>query len=162
MALNEPVLDDATAVYAGRIYAGVGLALPGGLRAPIYTAIGVPSATPPFTSSWSNSRNLCLEHAQLGAESGETCARNLGHPFVTGIGDHPEQFRDTIASDPARQFQTLQDGRGSHWITAVCWRMKRWPVRWSIRQLCCSGIIYCGIIAHFTRSPRRRAPASIA
>src|SRR6185437_14485828 len=24
-------------------------------------------------------------------------------------------------------------------ITEVCWRMKSWRVRWSIRQLCCSG-----------------------
>src|SRR5206468_8982346 len=26
-------------------------------------------------------------------------------------------------------------------ITEVCWRMKRWRVRWSIRQLCCSGVL---------------------
>src|SRR5258708_12672330 len=26
-------------------------------------------------------------------------------------------------------------------ITAVCWRMNRWRVRWSIRQLCCSGVL---------------------
>src|SRR5207249_2178598 len=26
-------------------------------------------------------------------------------------------------------------------ITAVCWRMKRWRVRWSIRQLCCSSVL---------------------
>ncbi len=26
-------------------------------------------------------------------------------------------------------------------ITAVCWRIKRWRVRWSIRQLCCSGVL---------------------
>jgi hypothetical protein len=26
-------------------------------------------------------------------------------------------------------------------ITAVCWRMKRSRVRWSIRQLCCSGVL---------------------
>jgi hypothetical protein len=26
-------------------------------------------------------------------------------------------------------------------ITAVCWRMKRSRVRWSIRQLCCSDVL---------------------
>src|SRR5262245_9912822 len=26
-------------------------------------------------------------------------------------------------------------------ITEVCWRMNRWRVRWSIRQLCCSGVL---------------------
>ena len=43
-------------------------------------------------------QDLRLEHPQLGAERGETRARNLGHPFVTGVGDDPEQFLDTIAS----------------------------------------------------------------
>ena len=36
---------------------------------------------------------------QLGAERVETRARNLGHPFVTWIGDDAKQFLDTIASD---------------------------------------------------------------
>ena len=44
-------------------------------------------------------QNLRLEHPQLGAERGETRARNLGHPFVTWIGDDAKQFLDTIASD---------------------------------------------------------------
>jgi hypothetical protein len=26
-------------------------------------------------------------------------------------------------------------------ITEVCWRMKSWRVRCSIRQLCCSGVL---------------------
>ena len=44
-------------------------------------------------------QDLRLEHPQLGAERGETRARNLGHPFVTWIGDDVEQFLDTLASD---------------------------------------------------------------
>jgi hypothetical protein len=47
----------------------------------------------------SNSRDLRLEHPQLGAESRETSAGNLGQPFVIWIDDDPEQFLDTIASD---------------------------------------------------------------
>jgi hypothetical protein len=35
-------------------------------------------------------QNLSLEHTQLVAESRETCARNLGKPFITGIGDDIE------------------------------------------------------------------------
>ena len=44
-------------------------------------------------------QDLRLEHPELGAERGETRTRNLGHPFVTWIGDDREQFLDTIASD---------------------------------------------------------------
>src|SRR5207249_2178597 len=44
-------------------------------------------------------QDLRLEHSQLGAESGKTRARNLPHPFVTRVGDDPEQFLDTIAPD---------------------------------------------------------------
>src|SRR6266404_2783134 len=44
-------------------------------------------------------QDLRLEHSQLGAESGKTRARNLRHPFVTWVGDDPEQFLDTIAPD---------------------------------------------------------------
>src|SRR5262245_6598545 len=35
-------------------------------------------------------QDLCLEHPQLGAEHGETRARNLGQPFVTWIGGDPK------------------------------------------------------------------------
>jgi hypothetical protein len=42
---------------------------------------------------------LCLEHPQLGAESGETRSRNLEQPFVACIGDRMEQFLDAIAPD---------------------------------------------------------------
>src|SRR6267154_4104157 len=44
-------------------------------------------------------QDLRLEHSQLGAESGKTRARDLGHPFVIWVGDDPEQFLDTIAPD---------------------------------------------------------------
>ena len=44
-------------------------------------------------------QDLLFEPEQLGAQSGKTRARNLGHPFVTRIGDDIEQFLDTIASD---------------------------------------------------------------
>ena len=85
-------------------------------------------------------QDLRLEHPQLGAERGKARARNLGHPFVTRIGDDPEQFLNTIASD------RRDDPVPARWprialITAVCWRMNRWRVRWSIRQLCCSGVL---------------------
>src|SRR2546425_9717351 len=39
----------------------------------------------------SNSKICAFEHSQLGAESGKTRARNLRHPFVTWVGDDPEQ-----------------------------------------------------------------------
>ena len=44
-------------------------------------------------------QDLHLEHPQLGAERGDTRACNFGHPFVTWIGDDPEQFLDAIAAD---------------------------------------------------------------
>jgi hypothetical protein len=39
------------------------------------------------------------QRPQLGAESANTCARHVGQPFVTGIGDDTEQLFNTIASD---------------------------------------------------------------
>ena len=85
-------------------------------------------------------QDLRLEHPQLGAERGKTRARDLGHPFVTWIGDDTEQFLDTIASDRCDDPELGKMGadRIDH---AVCWRMNRWRVRWSIRQLCCSGVL---------------------
>jgi hypothetical protein len=37
-------------------------------------------------------QNLSLQHPQLDAESSDTGARDLGQPFVAGIGNDPEQF----------------------------------------------------------------------
>src|SRR5262245_21379594 len=42
---------------------------------------------------------LCFQGSQLGAESHETGACNLGQSFVTCIGDDIEQLFKTIASD---------------------------------------------------------------
>jgi hypothetical protein len=77
---------------------------------------------------------------QLGAERRDTHARNLRQPFVFWIGDDPEQLLDTIA--PNRRDNPELCKMGADRIDpAVCWRMKRWRVRWSIRPLCCSGVL---------------------
>ena len=44
-------------------------------------------------------QDLCLQHPQLGAESGYTSAGDLGQPFVVWIGGDTEQLFDTIAPD---------------------------------------------------------------
>jgi hypothetical protein len=54
-------------------------------------------------------------------------------------------------SDSKQLFNTFASHRGNDpglgqmgaiaLITEVCWRMKSWRVRWSIRQLCCSGVL---------------------
>ena len=44
-------------------------------------------------------QNLRLQRLQLGAESNDTGACNLGQPLVIGIGGNTEQLLDTIASD---------------------------------------------------------------
>jgi hypothetical protein len=44
-------------------------------------------------------QELCFQGSQLGAESHETGACNLGQSFVTCIGDDIEQLFKTIASD---------------------------------------------------------------
>jgi hypothetical protein len=77
-------------------------------------------------------QNLGLQHPQLGAESHDTGTRNLGQPFVARIGNHFEQFIDTLASD-RRDDPELGKMKRIALITAVCWRMKRWRVRCSIR-----------------------------
>ena len=46
--------------------------------------------------------DLCLQHLQLGAESGDTGAGNLGQPLVTCIGSDAEQLLDTIAGSDRR------------------------------------------------------------
>jgi len=43
--------------------------------------------------------NLLLKDPQLGTERRKTRARNLRHPFVTWIGNDPEQFLDAFAAD---------------------------------------------------------------
>jgi hypothetical protein len=79
-------------------------------------------------------QDLRLEHPELGAERGETRTRNLGPATTASSSSTP--LRPTGASIP----------NSARWarialITAVCWRMNRWRVRWSIRQLCCSGVL---------------------
>ena len=44
-------------------------------------------------------QNLCLQHPQLGTESGNTRTGNLGQPLIICIGSNPEQLLDTLASD---------------------------------------------------------------
>src|SRR5262249_28197687 len=44
-------------------------------------------------------QELCFQGSQLGAESHETGACNLGQSFVTCIGDDIEQLFNTMASD---------------------------------------------------------------
>jgi hypothetical protein len=44
-------------------------------------------------------QNLCLQRPQLGSESEQTGARNLGQPSVACIGYHIEQLFNTITSD---------------------------------------------------------------
>src|SRR5262249_30662095 len=44
-------------------------------------------------------QELCFQGSQLGAESHETGACNLGQSFVTCIGDDIEQLFNTIASE---------------------------------------------------------------
>jgi hypothetical protein len=49
----------------------------------------------------------------LGAERGETRARDIGNPFVIWIGDDPEQFLNAIASDARRKIAAVGAvGRG--------------------------------------------------
>jgi len=62
---------------------------------------------------------LRLQHPQLSAESGHTGACNFQHPLIAGVGDEREKLLHTFASD------RRDDAR----------------VRWSIRQLCCSGVL---------------------
>ena len=86
-------------------------------------------------------QDLGLQHPQVGAESDETRPRNLGYPFVTGIGDDIEQCLYPIASDRRDDAELGKMGTDRALITAVCWRMNRWRVQCSIRQLCCSGVL---------------------
>src|SRR6266436_6834340 len=44
-------------------------------------------------------QNLCLQRPQLGSESEQTGACNLGQPSVACIGYHIEQLFNTITSD---------------------------------------------------------------
>src|SRR6476620_8051499 len=84
--------------------------------------------------------NLLLETEQLSAERGETCAGNLRHPPVAWVGNNMQKFRNPFAPD-RRDNAKLGKCARIALITAVCWRMNRWRVRWSIRQLCCSGVL---------------------
>jgi hypothetical protein len=54
-------------------------------------------------------QNLPLQHPQLDAESSDTGARDLGQPFVARIGNDPEQFIDTMASDRGDDLQPTAD-----------------------------------------------------
>ena len=85
-------------------------------------------------------QNLRLQHPQLGAKSGNTGTGNLRHPFVICIRDDTKQLLNTIAPD--RRNDAELGKMGTDGIDhRVCWRMNRWRVRWSIRQLCCSGVL---------------------
>src|SRR5450432_1474515 len=44
-------------------------------------------------------QDLFLEPAQLSAQCCEARARNLGHPFVTRIGNYIEQLLNPLATD---------------------------------------------------------------
>src|SRR5436190_22839515 len=43
--------------------------------------------------------NLLFEAEQLTAERGNTCARNLRHPFIVAVSNDMEQFLDALAPD---------------------------------------------------------------
>ena len=73
-------------------------------------------------------QDLLLEVEQLSAERGKARAGNLWHPFVAGVGNNMQQFRDSFAPD-RRDNAELGECARIELITAVCWRMNRWRVR---------------------------------
>ena len=44
-------------------------------------------------------QNLLFEAEQLTAKRGNTCARNLRHPFIVAVSNDMEQFLDALAPD---------------------------------------------------------------
>src|SRR6476646_4031153 len=84
--------------------------------------------------------NLLFETEQLSAERGETCAGNLRHPPVAWVGNNMQSSVTPLRPTGATMPNSARCARIAL-ITAVCWRMNRWRVRWSIRQLCCSGVL---------------------
>ena len=70
-------------------------------------------------------QDLRLEHPELGAERDETRTRNLGHPFVTWIGDTASSSSTPLRPTGATIPNSARWARIAL-ITAVCWRMNRW------------------------------------
>jgi hypothetical protein len=85
----------------------------------------------------------------------------LGHSPVASIGGDGKQLFNPFASyrrDDAELSHVSPDGIDHRGL----WRMKSWRVRWSIRQLCCSGVLVSRnrILALITAS--QMASASVA
>src|SRR6478752_3495124 len=85
-------------------------------------------------------QNLFLEPAQLTPSAARhiraTTGTRLSLASVTTLSNVSIPLRPTGATIP----------NSARWaritlITAVCWRMNRWRVRWSVKQLCCSGVL---------------------
>ena len=85
-------------------------------------------------------QNLRFEHPQLGAERPKARARKLGQPFVIGIGDDIEQFLDAIAPDRRDDAKLGKMGADRVDYRSLL-ANEEMGVRWSIRQLCCSGVL---------------------
>src|SRR5262249_31654826 len=73
-------------------------------------------------------QELCFQGSQLGAESHETGACNLGQSFVTCIGDDIEQCSIPLRPTGATMPNSARWARIAL-ITAVCWRINRCRVR---------------------------------
>jgi hypothetical protein len=65
-----------------------------------------------------------LQYPQLGAESDDARARNIGQPLVICIGGNTKQLLDTMAPD-RRDDPELGKVSADALITEVCWRMNK-------------------------------------
>jgi hypothetical protein len=84
--------------------------------------------------------DLGFQHLKLGAKGGNAPTRHVGQSLIAQISGDIEQLFDTLAPNRCND-PKFSEMAAIALITAVCWRMNRWRVRWSIRQLCCSGVL---------------------
>src|SRR6478752_6034163 len=82
-------------------------------------------------------QDLCFKLAEQRTQGFETRTRDLGNAVVPLICNGVEQFLHAVATtmpNSARRARMVL-------MIAVCCRMKRFRFRFSIRQLCCSGVL---------------------
>jgi hypothetical protein len=89
--------------------------------------------------------NLRLQHMQLGAESGHTGARDLGHPLITSVSRDLEKLLRPLASDRRHDAELgkMRPDRVDHGSLLANEQMARAMEHQAAlplgRQLCCSG-----------------------
>ena len=100
-------------------------------------------------------QDLRLQHPSWAPRAARQPVRPQA-PAGRGIRGDSKELLNTFASH--RGYDTELGHVSADGIDhEVCWRMKSWRVRWSIRQLCCSAVLV-STNRMLARSPLRRWP----